>query len=112
MLIVFLFHNIFLRQNKLIVGLIFPCLKSAEMFALNGEPEVLIPDFTMEEIAAKVTEIFDQKEIAPVESKSVIVRDRTINESISPKLEPQSEHEQYEFNDDEMYDDPLQTQIC
>ena len=78
------------------------------MFCMGGEPEVLLPDFTMEEITDKVSGIFDQQE-TQVETKLEIVKDRTITESATLKLEPQSDFMESDFVDDEMYDDPLMT---
>ena len=79
------------------------------MFCMGGEPEVLLPDFTMEEITDKVSGIFDQQE-TQVETKLEIVKDRTITESATLKLEPQSDFMESDFVDDEMYDDPLMTE--
>lgn len=91
------------------VGLLFPCLKSVDMFCTSGEPEVLLPDFTIEEIADKVAGIFEQQE-TEAETKFEIMKERTITESETLKLEPNSECMESGFVDDEMYDDPLMTE--
>jgi len=39
-----------LTDNKLAVGLLFPCLLSSDIFALPIENVLLVPDYTMEEI--------------------------------------------------------------
>ena len=39
-----------LTDNKLAVGLLFPCLLTSDIFALPIENVLLVPDYTMEEI--------------------------------------------------------------
>ena len=43
-----------LTDNKLAVGLLFPCLLTSDIFALPIENVLLVPDYTME---VSVTEI-------------------------------------------------------
>ena len=52
----------FLRQNKLIVGLIFPVLKTVEVFSLWQEADIALPDFTKKEISEKVARIFKEED--------------------------------------------------
>ena len=39
-----------LTDNKLAVGLLFPCLLTSDVFALPIENVLLVPDYSMEEI--------------------------------------------------------------
>ena len=38
------------RQNKLTVGLVFPALKSADIFTMQAEPELIMAEFTRAEV--------------------------------------------------------------
>ena len=42
-----------LTDNKLAVGLLFPCLLTSDIFALPIENVLLVPDYTMEVCGAK-----------------------------------------------------------
>lgn len=81
------------------------------MFCMGREHEVLLPDFTTKELTKKVAGIFEHQE-TEVENKFQILKDRTITETTSLKLEPQSDCTESSLDDDEMYDDNLMTKIC
>ena len=43
-----------LTDNKLAVGLLFPCLLTSDIFALPIENVLLVPDYTMEVSGSKL----------------------------------------------------------
>jgi len=78
------------------------------MFNYGLEPELVLPDFTTDEISKKVSEVFgklgnegDNNQFDMVDNKSIF------KETLVPKLEPKTKYKEDEFVDEEIYDDPL-----
>ena len=53
-----------LTDNKLAVGLLFPCLLTSDIFALPIENVLLVPDYTMEVSGSKFSDSILQVIIA------------------------------------------------
>merc|ERR1719365_40573 len=61
-----------LTDNKLAVGLLFPCLLTSDIFALPIENVLLVPDYTMEEIGREFEKLIIGKSYFPAPTEAPI----------------------------------------
>jgi len=77
-----------LTDNKLAVGLLFPCLLTSDIFALPIENVLLVPDYTMEEIGREFEKLIIGGSCKPVPAPVIQNNSRTEPAQAQPEAVP------------------------